>query len=82
MQNISRLPEGVFLAKTSLFGAQNLRHVTRPCPFKSAAKENVVHVLAEIEDYWKAELARKSRLGQASDCTRRDFQEIVKQFYA
>lgn len=51
-------------------------------PFKKTAKEDIVYVMAKAEDHWNAELSRKGRPGPASDYTRRDFQEIVKQFYA
>jgi integrase len=53
-----------------------------PISFKEATKENMVQVLAKAEDRWKSELSRKGRPGPASDYTRRDFQEIIKQFYA
>ena len=38
--------------------------------------------MASVEDRWNIELSHKSRPGPASDYTQRDFQEIVKQFYA
>ncbi len=50
--------------------------------FKKTAKEDIVHVMAKAEDHWNVELSKKGRSGPASDYTRRDFQEIVKQFYA
>jgi hypothetical protein len=53
-----------------------------PLPFRAATKENMVQVLARAEDHWKIELSKKGRSGPASDYTRRDFQEIIKQFYA
>jgi integrase len=53
-----------------------------PISFKEATKENMVQVLAKAEDRWKSELSQKGRPRPASDYTRRDFQEITKQFYA
>jgi len=50
--------------------------------FKEVTKEDMVQVMAKAEDSWKIELSKKHRPGPASDYTRRDFQEIVKQFYA
>ena len=53
-----------------------------PIPFKLATKENMIQILAKAEDHWMSELSKKGRPGPASDYTRRDFQEIIKQFYA
>jgi site-specific recombinase XerD/ribosomal protein S27AE len=72
------LPRQDKLIRTLKTFATLLRNI----PSKSAVKEDIVHVLATVEDHWKIELSHKGRPGPASDYTRRDFQEIVKQFYA